>query len=242
MEKIEYKNIYVNEGNHFFYVSTHRLVTDLIKKWGRKEKFKILDAGCGTGGLAVKLASLGEVSAIDASPEAIKFAKIRGVGAKLASIGRIPFPDKSFDVVTCIDVIYHKQVKDDVGALSEIRRVLKPGGLLILRVPANKFLMSAHDRHVHTARRYDRPELIAKIVKSGLDLRFITFVHSPIFFGSLVKIFIEKIIDGNDHSAIGGTGLFLNKFLTTALNLEGALISRGVSLPVGQGLIAVATR
>lgn len=242
MEKIEYKNIFENEERHFFYVSTHRLVVDLVGKWGKKRNPKILDAGCGTGGLVLKLASLGNVSAIDASPEAIRFAKKRGIAAKLSSIERIPFPDRTFDVVTCIDVIYHKQVRDDVGALSEIRRVIKPGGVLILRVPANRYLMSAHDRHVHTARRYGRGELAGKIQAAGLSIKQISYVHSPILFGSLIKIFIEKITDKADHSAVGGISPFLNKFLTAGLNLEGALISYGVSLPVGQGLIAVATR
>ncbi len=169
MEKIEYRNIYENEENHFFYVSTHRLVIELVKKWTKKKSPTILDAGCGTGGLAEKLTSLGNVSGIDASPEAVKFSQKRGVAAKLARVEKIPFRAKQFDVVTCIDVIYHKQVRDDVVALSEIRRVLKPGGVLILRVPANRYLMSAHDRHVHTARRYGRNELTRKIKKAGLS-------------------------------------------------------------------------
>lgn len=242
MEKIEYRNIYENEKSHFFYVSTHRLVIDLIARWGKKRHPKILDAGCGTGGLAVKLASLGNVSAIDASPEAIKFAKKRGVRATLSLIEKIPFPDRIFDVVTCIDVIYHKQVADDIGALAEMRRVLRPGGVLILRVPANRYLMSAHDRHVHTARRYGRDELSRKIRAGGLSVRQISYVHSPIFFLSLVSIFIEKITNKANHSAIGGINPLLNNCLTALLNLEGVLIARGISLPVGQGLIAVATR
>ena len=155
-----------------------------------------MDAGGGTGGLAEKLASFGVVSAIDASPEAIRFAKKRGVAAKLASIEKLPFPDRQFDVVTSIDVIYHRKVSDDVSALREIRRVLKPGGVLILRVPANRFLMSAHDRHVHTARRYGKSELAEKMKKTGLSLKQISFVHLPVFFLSLGKIFFEKVGHG----------------------------------------------
>jgi|CXWL01.1.fsa_nt_gi SAM-dependent methyltransferase len=242
MEKIEYRNIYENEANHFFYVSTHLLVINLIKRFTRGRQLHILDAGCGTGGLAIKLAAIGKVWAIDASQEAIRFAKKRGVGAKLAGIEKIPFPEKTFDVVTSIDVIYHKKVKDDVLALKEVRRVLKPGGVFVLRVPANQYLMSAHDRHVHTARRYQRDELIGKIKKAGLSLRQISFVHSPIFLLSLGRIFFERFTNEPDSSAVGNLNPVLNKCLTGVLNLEASLISRGIPLPVGQGLIAVAIR
>ena len=242
MEKIEYRNIYENEEDHFFYVSTHRLVIGLIKKWTKKKNPVILDAGCGTGGLMNKLTTMGRVAGIDFSPEAVKFTRKRGLKVARASVEKIPFPDKYFDVVTCIDVIYHKQVKDDVGALVEIRRVLKPGGFLVLRVPANPYLMSAHDRHVHTARRYGKDELAGKIKKAGLSLKQISFVHSPIFFLSLLKIFFEKLIHKSNSSAVGKLGPLVNSILTSILNFEGWLIGRGIPIPVGQGLIAVATR
>ena len=241
MELSEYKNIYQNEEKHFFYVSTHNLVIGLIHKFAKK-KLDILDAGCGTGGLAQKLASLGDVRAIDVSPQAIKFAKKRGVTAELGSVEKIPFADKEFDVVTSVDVIYHKQINDDVDALTEMRRVLRPGGVLILRVPANRFLMSAHDRHVHTARRYGKRELIAKIAKSGLKLQLITFVHSPIFFLSLFKIFLERVGRRKETTSVRTVDPRLNRLLTWILNLEGRMILKGFRIGIGQGLVAVATR
>lgn len=242
MEKIEYKNIYENEERHFFYVSTHRLVLDLVKRWKNKRDLKILDAGCGTGGLALKLSMLGKVAAIDASPEAVKFANKRGVAAKLASIEKIPFPDKTFDLVTCIDVIYHKQVKNDIGALSEIRRILRPGGVLVLRVPANRYLMSAHDRHVHTARRYSKKELDRKLRQAGFVVKYISFVHSPIFLVSLIRLIVERLMHKQATSTIGKVNPVVNSILKIMLRLEADVVCRGVAIPFGQGLVAVARR
>ncbi len=241
MELSEYKNIYQNEEKHFFYVSTHNLIIGLIRKFAKKRP-DILDVGCGTGGLAQILTDIGAVEAIDASPEAIKFAKKRKVAVKLGSVEKIPFADNQFDVVTCVDVIYHKQIEDDLFALKEIRRVLKPGGVLVLRVPANRFLVSAHDRHVHTARRYGRQELIAKIARSGLKLQLITFVHSPIFFLSLIKIFFERVGGQKVSTSVVTVNPKLNQLLTWILNLEGGMILKGFRMGMGQGLVAVAIR
>ncbi len=243
MELSEYKNIFDHEKEHFFYVTTHGLVLNLIRRYFPGERnLKILDAGCGTGGLATRLSKFGKVNGIDFSDEAVKLARVNGVKAIKASVERIPFPDRSFDLVTSIDVIYHRQVKNDVVALKEMRRVLRPGGFLTLRVPAHKFLMSAHDRHVHTTRRYEENEIISKLEKSDFEVLQCSFVHSPIFLLSLVKIMFERLTSKGDHSSVGRINPIINLLLTRVLNLEGWLIAKGISLPFGQGLICVAQR
>lgn len=243
MNPIEYKNIYDNENDHFFYVSTHRLVLSLIEKYfKRRGKLRILDAGCGTGGLMKKLSKIGDVIGVDFSPQAIKYARKRGLIVSRASIEHLPFKNNSFDLVTIIDVIYHKQVKDDLKALKEIGRVLKPGGLLILRVPANKFLMSIHDKYVHTVRRYSKEELEEKIRTAGLTVKRITYIHSPIMPVSLVKIFLEKLLKKDNVSSVGPVSPPVNRFFTWLLNFEARLVVVGLSIPFGQGLVVVATR
>lgn len=242
MELTEYRNIYENEEKHFFYVSTHRLVLGLVKRWFPKGKrLVILDAGCGTGGLAVKLKRFGKVTAVDVSDEAIRFSKKRGVGALKASVDRLPFKNDQFDLVTSVDVIYHKMV-DDAAVLKEIMRVLKPGGLLILRVPANKFLMSAHDRHVHTARRYNKNELTKKLHQAGFKIELLSYVHSPIFPISLLRVVWERLAHKSAASTVGKVNPIINTILTSILEFEAELISRGVVMPFGQGLFVVARK
>ncbi len=240
VETGEYKNIYKNEGSHFFYTSTHYLVEKLIRKYAGNGKLTILDAGCGTGGLAKKLSHLARVSAIDFSAEAVKLAKKNDIHAKLASINSLPFADNSFDLVTCVDVIYHRQVNDR-EALSEIARVLKRGGVLILRVPANKFLMSAHDVHVHTARWYSKKKLANKLRRAGFKIKFISYVHAPIFPISFIRVVLERLTRKAAVSTVGEVNPILNMILAAVLKLEAKMISGGVMMPFGQGLIAVAT-
>ena len=241
MEISEYKNIFENEKTHFFYVSTHNLVASLISKWVGRKELAILDAGCGTGGLMERLSRFGQVVGVDYNDEAIRYARKRGLTIRKASLTKLPFKNNHFDLVICIDVIYHRGVGDDVAATREIRRVLKPGGILILRVPANKFLLSAHDRHVHTARRYSKGELAEKIKLAGLVVRQISYVHSPIFLASLFRVALERLTHQADNSSVGRVNPVINQVLTMVLNLEGRLITNGLGLPFGQGLIAVAT-
>src|SRR3989344_9097473 len=128
MQTSEYENIYKNEGHHFFYVGNHFVILNLVRRHAKDSTHNILDAGCGTGLLAKKLQSFGKVTGVDISPEAIKYAKKRGVDARLASIAKLPFKKATFDLVVSVDVLYHQKVKNDRTALLEFKRVLKPGG------------------------------------------------------------------------------------------------------------------
>ncbi|MFZ2201986.1 MAG: class I SAM-dependent methyltransferase, partial [Microgenomates group bacterium] len=181
------------------------------------------------------------VVGIDFSPEAIKYAKKRGVGVELASIQKIPFKKGAFDVVTSIDVLYHLAVTDDIGALSEMKRVLKSKGILVIRVPANKFLLSAHDVHVHTARRYDKKDLVKKLRRAGFTIKLISFVHAPIFPISFIRVMLERLTRQSAASTVGAVNPILNMILAAVLKLEAGMISGGITMPFGQGLIAVAT-
>lgn len=234
----EYKNIFDNEESHFFYVGNHKLVLSLLKEsMGNRREIKILDAGCGTGLLAKKLKDFGKVWAIDLSEEAIKFARKRGLNARQASVTKLPFTDEFFDAVTSIDVIYHKKVNDQ-KALQEILRVLKPGGVLILRVPANKNLKLAHDVHVHTRERYDKEELRIKLKSAGFQIEKLSFVNMlllPLAFG---RHLLEGTKRDKPVSGIGRVPSFLNKILLAGLSWEPSFL-RFSNIPFGLGLIGV---
>ena len=241
MEIQEYKNIFENEERHFFYVANHNIILSLIKKYLKDshKKLKILDAGCGTGGLAKKLKKFGEVVGVDISSDALKFAKKRGVNTKKASVTKLPLKTNTFDVVTSVDVIYHKAVKDDIRALKEIYRVLKPGGILILRVPANKWLKLAHDRHVHTRERYDKKELRNKLIKVGFRIEKLSFVNSLLLPVAATQQIWENIFQSEStSSAIGPLPNLINKTLTHLLSIERDILLK-INLPFGIGLVAV---
>ena len=240
MEISEYKNIFENEERHFFYAANHNLILSLLKKYAKSSRnLKILDAGCGTGLLARKLAAFGEVWGIDISPHALYYAKKRNVRVKKASVTALPFKSDTFDVVVSIDVIYHQKVKNDVKALKEFYRVLKSNGILILRVPSNKWLHLAHDRHVHTRERYTKEELRRKLTKAGFSIEKISFVNMFLLPLAIVQQLWETIVPHHiTSSMVKPLPLVLNNALITLLSFENTLISR-INLPFGVGLITV---
>ena len=242
MEITEYKNIYNNERTHFFYVTTNILILSLVSKYTSGKKLKILDAGCGTGLLAKQLQAFGEITAVDFSSEAIKFAKKRGIKATQASILDLPFRKNNFDVLVSVDVITHKSIKNDLTCLNEFYRVLKPGGILILRVSANNWLNMIHDKHVHMNHRYNRGELFDKLNKSNFNVLKLSFVNSILLPALIFRFLIEKITKPKgSKSAINTVNGRVNNLLTKILKYEYKLIMR-YNIPFGIGLVAVARK
>jgi len=130
---------------------------------------RVLDAGCGTGGFIRRLEKNHPnwtVTGIDLEPLACELAKNRGASHIVeGSLLNLPFTKNSFAAVVCSDVLYH--LDDDEKALLELRRVLQPGGVLVVNVPAYPWLWSYHDVTVHGRRRYTQSGLAAKLRSAG---------------------------------------------------------------------------
>jgi SAM-dependent methyltransferase len=182
MHPEEYRRLAELEATHWWYRSLHGLVLELLD--GQAPRLpslpRILDAGCGTGLMATKLTSRGEVAAMDLSPIAAEYWPRRSCDPEQdlpvprpaflrGSVSAVPFHDGSFDAVVSLDVLYHREVVDDLAAARELGRVLRPGGILLLNLPAYDSLRSAHDRVIHTARRYTRPRVARLLAAAGLE-------------------------------------------------------------------------
>ncbi|MBI5176364.1 MAG: class I SAM-dependent methyltransferase [Candidatus Melainabacteria bacterium] len=242
MDSAEYKNIFESEDSHFYYQAVHNLILTLIEKHASSANHQpeILEAGCGTGLLSVKLKNIGNVSAIDMHDEALRFSQMRGVNSCKASVEALPFPDASFDIVTSVDVIYHRNVLDDSQALREFRRVLKAGGTLVMRVPARQELHSTHDETVWTSRRYRSGELRSKLEQAHLQPLLLSYCHSILYGPAFLKARLEKAFGSNPHSGVSKTSESVNNLLIKLLATETKLIASGLTMPIGLGLIAVA--
>lgn len=171
MEADEYVKLAAVEDRMWYFRALHSHVARALDGGGLPEAAVVLDAGCGTGGLIRRLSGLHPAwrwTGVDLSPAACRFARER-VGPtteiKEASVTELPFPDASFDAVVSADVLYH--VADDAAALREFARVLRPGGVVIINVPAYRWLWSYHDEAVHSCRRYGRREVLAKLGTAG---------------------------------------------------------------------------
>jgi ubiquinone/menaquinone biosynthesis C-methylase UbiE len=153
------------DERHWWYRGRRRVLRAAIERLPLPPGARLLDAGCGSGRMLVELARYGEVTGVDVSWEAVAAARARGHDVVRAPVEAMPFPDGAFDVVTCLDVIEH--TADDLATLAELRRVTRPGGLLIATVPAYQALWSWHDEVNRHFRRYDRAELRALARTAG---------------------------------------------------------------------------
>ena len=139
-------------------------------------RIRILDAGCGTGGLIRRMAGRHPEwmwTGVDLEPIAVDFARSRSAAEIVqASLLELPFEDDRFDAVVCSDVLYH--LDDDAAAVEELFRVLRPNGLLVINVPAHRWLWSYHDVTVHGRRRYVRDEVRGLLGAAGFEIQRVT--------------------------------------------------------------------
>ena len=246
MNAAEYAAMYAVEDTLWWYTGMRRIAEAVLGNRLRTG-MRVLDAGCGTGGNLRWLGRYGEVFGVDLASEAMRFCRQRGLSrVTRASITRLPYPDGAFDLVTSFDVIYHLDVSDDVAALREVCRVLRPGGTLLVRVPALEQLRSEHDTAVHTRQRYSLSELRAKVAASGLKVLRATYANTllfPLAAGSrlLARARRGEGTEDAERSDVHAVPAPLNFTFRFALDVEAAILSR-VTLPVGLSALVVAER
>jgi SAM-dependent methyltransferase len=140
---------------------------------------RVLDLGGGAGNMAHHLAHYGEVTSIEYNPRPIPIAQQRGVTTAQGSGDALPFPDATFDLVALLDTVEH--IPDELGVFAECARVLKPGGVLLVTVPAYMWLWSYNDEINAHQRRYTVDELRLKLELSGLRVSRISYNNFFLF-------------------------------------------------------------
>ena len=243
MEPEEYRYLFELEESLWWFQGMKNITRSLIERFGPDERnLRILDAGCGTGGMLGFLGQYGSVVGIDVFAEAIDFARRRD-GARLAraSVTRLPFPDKSFDVVTEFEVINHWSVDDDQAAFNEIARVLRGGGLLFFREPAYQWLFAKHDLAVHTRERYAQKMLGQKLREAGLTPVYQGYADCLLFPVALARRLAGNLLPGGQRSDVRRIPRPLNQLLASALSFEARILRKG-KLPFGLSHVGVARK
>src|SRR5687767_12507607 len=234
------------EDKHWWYQGLRRMMFTMLRlHQADRKSTRILDAGCGTGG---NLASLRKAEfqcdGFDFSPVAVQFCHERGLDNVVrGSITEIPYADRTFDIVISCDVLNDAGTDDEARALSEILRVLKPGGRVFLNLPAFSFLRGEHDRATDVARRYTRKEISTRLVAAGFKPVRLTYWN--LFLFPLVLV-VRRVRHGNvqtgpARSDITTPPLPINRLLGRLLMLEGLLVKVS-NLPLGSSLAVVARR
>lgn len=163
------------EQFHWWWAGRQHLVKQLLKKDHPKS---ILDIGCGTGQTLTFLSQVfpqAKLFGIDALPEAVKYSQERGHEVLLSDALHLPYPANTFDAVLLLDVVEH--IKADVQVIAEAKRVLKPGGVLVITSPALQFIWSAHDANQGHFRRYTRRRMRTLARQNKLHIEFLSYFN-----------------------------------------------------------------
>jgi len=244
MNEAEYKRLAEFETEYWWFVARRRLIRTLIGKYGPTlSTAKYLDVGCGTG-IGLREIGRGAVSSVgmDLSPAALSLTRRRVESPLVAAdAGMLPFAADSFDLVTCLDVLEH--VRNDLECIKECHRILRPGGCLVVSVPALDFLWSEHDEAIYHLRRYSRPGLKAKLLEAGFRIEKITYAVCalclPIFVVRVVAAFRRKRIQ--PQTMLTKMMPWANRLLIALHDVEN-MVARPVSLPFGTGLVCIARK
>jgi SAM-dependent methyltransferase len=229
------------EDRHWWFRGRRRVLNQVVSRLGLPVSPRILDAGCGSGRNMVELTRYGEVTGIELSEVPLAAARERGVGEVVAgSVIEMPFPEDSFDLAVCMDVIEH--LEDDRRALRELRRVVAPGGTLLVTVPAYQWLWSSHDTVHHHYRRYRRKTLLRAARETGWCSQRSTYFNSLLLPVAVVVRALERVRSrpGESSPDLWVPPAPVNRLLQQPMNLEAAVIGRGGrSIPAGLSLLAL---
>ena len=232
--------MFVAEERQWWYVGMRAISDALLGSVPGSSGGRLLDAGCGTGNNLLHLGGRWRGVGIDLSEEALRFCRGRGVRVIGASLLRLPFGDGAFDCVTSFDVLYHRWITDDGVAVAELARVLGPGGLLLVRVPALKMLWGAHDEAVHSRHRYTRGEVEALLGRAGLQVLRSSYANAFLFPLLATRRTLDRLT-GRHGSDVQFLPPLLEWAFGGLLRLEARLIPY-VSFPIGASVLALARK
>ncbi len=243
MQPHTYPIMYRVEGSHWWFVGRRRILSSFARRIVgnlNNPQPRILDVGCGTGANLEMLAHFGEAEGVDVSAEALDFCQTRGLkNVRQGEAEDLPYEDKSFDLVTGLDVVEH--LDNDVAGLQEMRRVLRPGGRALLFVPAFMFLWGVQDDISNHRRRYTLASLERVVRQAGLEVELATYANITFFAPILLGRLLMRMTGFRPASENNITVGFLNGVLGSIFGTEAALL-RHMKFPFGVSIICVARR
>lgn len=244
MERAEYEHMHAVEDRMWWYRGLRRLVADQLARTLSRSAASgpVLDAGCGTGGM---LRVLGPDVAgrptvgLEYDPVAAGMAMTKaGRPVFSGSVNEMPLGDGTIGAYVSLDVLCHANV-EPARALKEAHRCLRPGAIAVFNLPAYSWMLSAHDRRVHNARRFTRGEARALIGAPGFRILRASYWNTLLF----PLMLLHRLVERDDaESDVRDYPRWLDAIFSTALAIERAAIGAGLSLPFGGSLMIVAVR
>ena len=247
MNPAEFDNIARVEDSFWWFDGMHRIVLGLMTQVCSGDRLnRVLEVGCGTGGFAVLLQRHFDASLdlCDLATEGLSYARRRNFSRVVQGDARyLPYPDAAYDCVLSLDVLVHFPPGEESGAIEEFVRVLKPGGLLVLRVSALDILRSRHSVFTLERQRFTKSRLLATVRDCGLEPVRCTYVNTLLLPLALFKFRIwEPLLRRPPASGLTSPPAWLDKVLRATLYAEFYLLASGWSFPVGQSLLLFARK
>ena len=242
MDTIEYRKMAEVEDAMWYYRALHRIVATALGRAALPARAAVLDAGCGTGGLLRRLrADRPEwaLAGLDFSPLACDLARERtGLTVTEGSVTALPFAAESFDAVVSCDVVC--QVEDPAAALREFHRVVRPGGVVVLTMPAYRWMYSYHDRAVGNLRRYSRAETAELLRAAGFAVEYASYWNTLLFPLAVLQRKVLRAAATESDVRLYPAPV---EAICDAMNvIEHAWLRRGGRLPWGNSVLAVGRR
>lgn len=233
------------DRQHFWFRGLRRFVRPLLAAAVAGESQpRILDCGCGTGTNLALLAEFGLARGVDREWTGLRRAHTAGRLVSQATVTRLPFGDSLFDLVTSFDVLYCLETPDERAAVTEMYRVLRPGGRVIVNVAAMPMLTGNHSVLSHEVRRYTARGLRAVLERGGFALERLTYTNATMLPILLPLRLTQRVLGASEEEAaleIRVPARPVNALLDRVLALEAAIVGH-VDLPCGSSLLAMARK
>jgi len=244
VDRAEYDKLDRLEDRMWWFAATHANLLTLARQFAEDSspRGRVLDAGCGTGGLLAKIAAdlpQATVIGLDADQQACGRAAAKSARPVCrGSVNALPFADKSLSAIFSADVLCHRDV-DERQALVQFHRCLMPGGILVLNLPAYSWMLSRHDAAVYNVRRYTRGRIARLLRSAGFRPLYASYWNFVLF---PIMVITRKLLPdrGDNASDVKAYSAPIEALCRAATGFERALLQRGWRFPFGGSLIAIA--
>lgn len=226
------------QQTHWWFVARRQILAAVIARLHLPQAARILEIGCGTGANLAMLRQQGQLCAMEYDAQARDIANALALCPVLAGglPQPVPFADGTFDLVCLLDVLEH--IEDDVAALARVARLLKPGGRVLLTVPAYQWLWSAHDSAHHHFRRYTAAGLRRTAERAGLPVLRAAYFNTLLFPLIAGVRLLGKLLARAEHSDAALPSVPVNALLRAIFASERHWVAR-TGLPFGTSVLAV---
>jgi len=236
MQQAEYQKMFRLENKHFYFVAKRFFIKTVLNPYKSQIK-TILDIGCGTGGQTQLLQAFGLVIGLEPNLLARKLARSRGLKVISGKAESLPKFSNKYDLVTFLDVLYHRNIRKPEQAIFQANKILKKGGLLLIIDSAFSWLASDHDRVMHGSRRFT----VSQLQKLLRKQHFMILKSSYLYFTVFPILVFKRLAFSNRHSDVKSVFWLINSLLIALLWVESKFL-KWINYPWGSSVIILAQK